>query len=140
MTSPCAAGTLLANQSIVALAVGVTHDCAIDKDARAWCWADGSFGYKIVDSQVAAIAVGGGHACALKLSGQAWCYGACQLALPYTPAACPAVLPASQYCQLTTVCPPQMTQALVARGSWAAAPGTILLNPVQWLVANCLSH
>ncbi len=75
------------------LSVGLFNVCAIDLDARAWCWGDGlSDGAARGDSgidvlpdwrpirvagghQFAEIAAGGTVACALDLAGAAWCWG-----------------------------------------------------------------
>lgn len=87
----CALRPLAVGDSIrfVAISAGDHHTCAIDTEARAWCWGAGTAGQlgtgSLTDSPVPtlvatdvrfqAIAAGSRHTCGLDLDGRAWCWG-----------------------------------------------------------------
>ncbi|MFI5492452.1 hypothetical protein [Actinoplanes sp. NPDC051859] len=84
----------LRDRTLVAIAAGARHTCAVDDEGAAWCWGDGSRGQLgtpgttgsatpvrvrtggRTDDPVVDIAAGGDTTCAATAGGAAYCWGA----------------------------------------------------------------
>jgi hypothetical protein len=90
-TSFLADGAAQLGASVVAVAIGAAHACAIKGDGTTWCWGNARFGslgngtdteimlppvqVTALGTEGVSLASGSSHTCAIKKDGTLWCWG-----------------------------------------------------------------